>query len=143
MKKILVMVCMVLFFGILVPAEYAVAGRFIDNRDGTITDTETGLMWANRDNGSGINWFNAKSYCEGYSGGGKSDWRMPTIVELGQLHNSGAYGSVIKKTGDYVWSSETRGSDAAIFFFYEGIRYWYPQSDSVIYYRALPVRSGK
>ena len=142
MKRILVLVFMLLFLGSLVSAEYAAAwDRFVNNKDGTVSDMQTGLMWADKDNGSKIQWGNAKSYCEGYSGGGKSGWRMPTIDELGQLHNSGAYGSVIGKTGYGVWSSETRGSEAAFFNFYNGYGFWIPQSRD--YTRALPVRSGK
>ncbi len=143
MKRILVLVCMVLFLATLVSVEYAAADRFVNNNDGTVTDTQTGLMWADHDNGSEVNWFTAKSYCEGYSGGGKSGWRMPTTDELGQLRNSGAYGSVIKKTAEYVWASETRGSDAAYFTFFNGTRYWRSQSYSSSFSRALPVRSGK
>jgi hypothetical protein len=45
-------------------------GRFIAYDDGTVLDTKTKLMWAARDNGSNINWANAKSYCENYRGGG-------------------------------------------------------------------------
>ena len=143
MKRILVLVFMLLFLGSFVSAEYAAAvDRFVNNKDGTVTDTQTGLMWADKDNGSKIQWGNAKSYCEGYIGGGKSGWRMPTIEELGQLHNSGAYGSVIGKTGYGVWSSETRGSAAAYFNFDSGSRVWDPQSFSDGP-RALPVRSGK
>jgi hypothetical protein len=66
---------------------------------------------------------------------------MPTIDELQQLYNSGAYGSVINRTNYYVWSSETRDSDAAHFRFNTGHRVWCHQG----YYgnlRALPVRSG-
>ena len=142
MKKILVLVCLVLFLGSFVSAEYATAAdRFVNNKDGTVTDTQTGLMWADHDNGSDINWSDAQIYCNGYSGGGKSGWRMPTIWELEELYISGAYGSVIKKTGPLVWSSETCRSEAAGFQFYTGTRYWYPQS-SLSYIRALPVRSG-
>jgi len=143
MKKILVLVCLLLFLGSFVYAEHATAAdRFANNQDGTVTDTQTGLMWSDRDNSSDINWFNAKSYCYGYSGGGKSGWRMPTIDELGQLYSSGAYGSAIKKTGNYVWASETRGSDAANFNFDYGLRNWYFQYIDGNG-RALPVRSGK
>jgi hypothetical protein len=144
MKKILVLVCMVLFLGTFVSAESAAAAdRIVNNNDGTVTDTQTNLMWAAWDNGSSIHWANAKSYCEGYSGGGKSSWRMPTIDELGQLHNSGAYGSVIRKTGIIVWSSETSGSGAAGFDFSNGTRDWISLVRLHPYTRALPVRSGK
>jgi hypothetical protein len=53
-------------------------GRFIAYDNGTVLDTKTNLMWAAKDNGSDINWSNAKSYCENYRGGGYKDWRMPT-----------------------------------------------------------------
>jgi hypothetical protein len=134
---------MVLLLGSFVSAESATAAaRFVNNNNGTVTDTQTGLVWADKDNGSDINWYRAKSHCEEYSGGAKSGWRMPTINELEQLYKSGVYGSVISRTGYGVWSSETRGSDAAYFDFFYGFRYWYPQ-DRDHYYRALPVRSGK
>jgi hypothetical protein len=143
MKRILVLACMILFLGTFVSVEYATAAdRIVNNKDGTVTDTKTGLMWADHDNGSNINWWGAKSYCEGYSGGGKSGWRMPTIDELRQLNSSGAYGSVIKKTSSFVWSSEIRGSDAAYFNFTLWPSGWGHQSKDGSY-RTLPVRSGK
>jgi len=128
-------------------------GRFIAYDDGTVLDTRTNLMWAAKDNGSNINRANAKSYCERYRGGGYTDWRMPTQDELAGLYDSAKiYRSscgfdvhlteLIRLSCTWAWASETRGSDAAYFGFYDGIRYWGPQSyDS--YYRALPVRSGK
>ena len=63
------------------------AGRFVANADSTVTDTSTGLMWAAKDNGSKLNLENAKSYCEDYSGGGYTDWRMPTLDELSGLYD--------------------------------------------------------
>ncbi|MBN1470820.1 MAG: DUF1566 domain-containing protein [Syntrophaceae bacterium] len=125
----------------LVMSGEAHAARFVNNNDGTVTDTVTGLMWADKDNGSPIDWSNAKRYCEGYSGGGKAGWRMPTIDELQQLYNSGTYGSAIRITGLAAWSSETNGSLAAIFRFDYGNWLMGSQSSS-LYVRALPVRSG-
>lgn len=61
--------------------------RFIAYDDGTVLDTKTNLMWAAKDNGSNINWTNAKSYCENYRGGGYTDWRMPTQDELAVLYD--------------------------------------------------------
>ena len=63
--------------------------RFIANSNGTVLDTQTDLLWAAKDNGSGINWQDAKKYCENYRGGGYSDWRMPTQEELGGLYDAG------------------------------------------------------
>jgi len=42
--------------------ETARNGRFIDNGNGTVADTKTGLMWAAKDNGRYISWADAKSY---------------------------------------------------------------------------------
>ncbi|MEI7752606.1 MAG: DUF1566 domain-containing protein, partial [Candidatus Omnitrophota bacterium] len=103
------------------------------------TDTQTGLMWADHDS-SDINWGGAVSYCEGYSGGGKTGWRMPTIDELTNLYSSGAYGTVIKRTSSFVWSSQTNGPlMAAVFYFNGGAIGWDHQSYTGGF-RALPVR---
>ena len=75
--------------------------RFVDNGDGTVTDTQTGLMWEKKDDGFGLHdkdntytWANAMSEfiseVNGYSVdgtaqtglGGHSDWRLPTSAEL-------------------------------------------------------------
>ena len=124
-------------------------GRFIAYSNGTVLDTQTNLMWAAKDNGKDINWGNAKNYCENYRGGGYTDWRMPTQDEIAGLYNAGkSYKSdcgydvhlteLIRLTSTAQWTSETRGSDAAFFRFYDGIRFWYPQSGDT---RVLPVRS--
>jgi hypothetical protein len=52
--------------------------RFIDNGDGTVTDTKTNLMWAHIDNMGNINWHDAKAYCEWIILSKYEDWRMPT-----------------------------------------------------------------
>jgi len=136
-------------------------GRFIAFSNGTVLDTRTDLLWAAKDNGSGINWQDAKKYCENYRGGGYSDWRMPTQEELGGLYDAGkSYKTdcrdskyfvesfnvhlteLIHLTCGCAWSSETRGSDAAIFGFDVASRTWISQSAD-IFLRALPVRSAK
>jgi len=68
--------------------ETARDGRFIAYSNGIVSDTRTNLMWAAKDNGSGINWANAKSYYENYRGGGYTDWRMPTQDELAGLYDA-------------------------------------------------------
>jgi hypothetical protein len=133
-------------------------GRFIAYDNGTVLDTKTNLMWAAKDNGSDINWSNAKSYCENYRGGGYADWRMPTPDELAGLYDtSKTYQSdcryllnskwdthlteLIHLTCPCLWASETLGSNAANFYFNEGKRMWHPQTDVYYYLRVLPVRS--
>jgi hypothetical protein len=74
----------------------------------TYTDPRTGLMWAREDNGREINWEEAKSYCENYSVGGVTGWRMPTQGELAALYASGDHKGKIKLTGESVWAAVPR-----------------------------------
>lgn len=140
------------------PAATARDSRFIAYDNGTVLDTKTNLMWAARDNGSIINWVDAKYYCENYSGGGYTDWRMPSLDELAGLYDeTKAYMSdcgdgndvhlateLIRLRCGWVWASEAGGSGAAFFLFYNGKRLWnYSLSDVSYNLRALPVRHGK
>ena len=125
------------------------ADRFVDNGDGTVTDSKTGLVWAAMDNGSNISWLNAKTYCLNYSGGGYSDWRLPTLAELKRLYepevkNRRGYHltKLIDTTAASCWTSDTRGYEAARFNFTYGQVYWLRKSFSGRS-RVLPVRSDK
>jgi hypothetical protein len=59
--------------------------HFSDNGDGTVTDIATGLMWAQADSGSGMDWENALAFAEGSDLAGYSDWRLPNTKELQSL----------------------------------------------------------
>ena len=122
--------------------------RFVDKGDGTVTDAKTGLMWAAADNGYPINWPNALLYCQDFRGGGYTDWRMPTLVELSSLYNQNLSNKngyhvtrLINTTAQSIWASETREFEAARFNFTYGQPYWIRQSYSGPT-RALPVRIG-
>ena len=60
-------------------------GRFVDNRDGTVTDTKTNLMWVKNgwrfDFFSAAKWEDALEKCKSFKLGGYSDWRLPTVKE--------------------------------------------------------------
>jgi hypothetical protein len=116
-------------------------GRFIAYDNGTVLDTKTNLMWAANDNGSDIDWDNAKSYCKIYHGGGYTDWRMPTMDELLELYQSDAHIDIIK-VNCWVWAFGKSSSDSAILHFYTGDLFWNIQSGGS-FGQALPVRSGK
>jgi hypothetical protein len=132
--------------------------RFIAYDNGTVLDTKTKLMWAAKDNGSDINWVNAKFYCENYRGGGYNDWRMPTLDELEGLYDASKSRPATCSGGNSIhvateliditcfclWASETSSTTAetAIFDFGPGIRSGFA-SQLTRFSRALPVRSGK
>jgi len=59
--------------------------NFSDNLDGTVSDSATGLMWAERDSGKGLDWEEALAYSENFALAGYSDWRLPTIKELNSI----------------------------------------------------------
>lgn len=72
---------------------------YIDNGDGTVTDTTTGLMWANRYHGDSSYFKNHLSYAENLilynngewttndSGVRYDDWHLPSVNELMTLVN--------------------------------------------------------
>lgn len=55
---------------------------FVDNNDSTITDENTGLMWAKQDSGDSLQWVDALIYAENSTLAGYSDWRLPNVKEL-------------------------------------------------------------
>ena len=63
--------------------------RFVDNLDGTITDTLTNLMWIKNgwrlDFVAASQWPDAVKKCEEFKHGGYDDWRLPTIKEWKSL----------------------------------------------------------
>jgi hypothetical protein len=85
-------------------------------------------------------------YCRNYTGGGHTDWRMPTQDELAGLYDKEEPGPyhitpLIKLTKCCPWAIETRDSEAAHFSFEDGYRYWGSPSGSLDD-RVLPVRSA-
>ena len=136
-------------------------GQYIaydDGDKGVVLDTKTNLMWAAKDNGKDIDWYDANRYCENYRGGGYTDWRMPTLDELAGLYDGGIEGydsacvilsskSKLKLTSFIclsclrVWTSEKK-KDWGVFLEFEvGRRNSLPQEGSFTF-RALPVREG-
>ena len=57
---------------------------YINNGNGTVTDIETKLMWQQGTAGY-MSWDDAKSYCQGLSLAGYTDWRLPKLDELKTL----------------------------------------------------------
>ena len=106
MKKMILIALLVL----LTPS--FVLGAFVDNGDGTVTDTVTGLMWQQATDGS-MNWNEAISHCEGLTLAGYDDWRLPNRRELRSIVDYSKYNPAIDTgyfpgmlSSDY-WSSTT------------------------------------
>ena len=86
--------CVMVFFNRSLPAESAqpeeihnfsllvAENRFVDNGDGTVTDTKQHLMWQKGDNGEEITFAEALKYCGTLRLGGYTDWRLPLAEEL-------------------------------------------------------------
>lgn len=71
-------------------------GRFTDHGDGTVTDTETGLMWAKCPLGwsgatcstgvlQSLKWGDALLSAESSTLAGHTDWRVPNVKELSSI----------------------------------------------------------
>ncbi len=120
-------------------------GSFIKYSNGVVYDKNTGLEWfAGPDKET--NWNRAKSWVENLTvvGGG---WRLPTIKELKALYEKDVgtrnMTPLLKTSGWYVWSGETRGSSSAWFFSFSlGSKYWYPRDYSSSF-RGFAVRSRR
>ncbi|MGD0229625.1 MAG: DUF1566 domain-containing protein [Syntrophorhabdales bacterium] len=63
------------------PPLFVVAERFVDNGDGTITDTRRKLMWQQGDNEQEVTFAEAQQYCRNLRLGDHADWRLPTPAE--------------------------------------------------------------
>lgn len=81
---------------------------FVDNRDGTVTDRATGLMWMQVDSGTlkagpfgdgRMDWPQALAWATSLVYAGRNDWRLPNAKELQSLV-------------DYQRSPQTSGSAA-------------------------------
>jgi len=118
-------------------------GIYVAYANGIVRDTNTGLEWkAGPDKDT--NWNEARSWVQSLNldGGG---WRMPTTDELKTLYKKGTgernMTPLLKTTGWFVWSGETKGSSDAWFFgFLIGGRHWYDRATSTDK-RAFAVRS--
>jgi Protein of unknown function (DUF1566) len=68
---------------------------FHDNRNGTVTDRATGLMWSQSDSGKGMDWLAALAWVQARNAAkhlGYDDWRLPIVKELQSLVDYSRYG---------------------------------------------------
>ncbi len=120
------------------------SGRYLDNGDGVILDTDTNLMWMKNDTwieiGSLMSWHKAQEYLKKLNEekfAGHQNWRFPTGNEAKSLFddassNHDREGCEIflnpvfpSGCGYTTWTSETRGAKAAMGFDYRAnYEYW-------------------
>ena len=96
--------------------------RYIDNMDGTITDSKTRLMWMKNDSylhsGHWLNWYEAKAFIKKLNEKGFAnyfDWQYPTTRELKTLFdadklNSAQVGREMKIHTDPLFGKKGSGS---------------------------------
>ncbi len=96
--------------------------RFLDNGDGTITDTKTKLMWMKQDSylhsGHWLNWLEVHDYIRQLNEEGFAqyvDWKLPTTQELKTLYepekvNSSQAGKEMKIHTDPIFAKNGSGS---------------------------------
>ena len=111
------------------------AAGFVDNRNGTVTDSNSGLVWQKGDSfhdlQKGLNWYEALEYITRKNSekfADHDDWRLPTLKELNQLWiASGKIKSKDEETlglpsgfasggSYYIWTGDERGLDHAWYF---------------------------
>jgi hypothetical protein len=118
------------------------ATEFVDQGNGTITHSRTGLMWKRCAEGqtwsagtctgsaSGLSWSGALQAAVSARLGGYSDWRLPNVKELQSIVEERCYNPAINESifprtrGVYFWSASADASQsnfAWFVLFYDGL----------------------
>jgi len=143
--------------------------RFTDNKDGTVTDNHSGLIWLKNANCFGMQgWDQAKEKasnladkdCGLTDGSTVGDWRLPNVKELQSLINYDYYAPALSNAagtgqwseGDafssvqtyYYWSSTTFATDTG-YAWYVNLDDGYVSNDdkATMNYFVWPVRDGQ
>jgi hypothetical protein len=120
---------------------------FIDNSDGTVTDTNSGLMWQKDTAPGTYTWQQALAYCENLTLAGHTDWRLPNRSELQTLVNYNWFSPSIDRAffpdtaRDFYWSSTTFARLPycawGVFFIYGHVSYSDKPYNARYYVRAV------
>ena len=135
----------------------AVDSRFIAHDNGTVSDKKTGLMWAARDDGKGINKRDLRTYFTNYRAAGYDDWRVPTVDELKTIYDPAGKKHItcvtdlIHVSDEWVWALGDKEFALGYSFFHGGSEGYAGKDgpgslgrlDYLLVCRALPVRGGR
>ncbi|NIQ03408.1 MAG: DUF1566 domain-containing protein, partial [Nitrospinaceae bacterium] len=132
MRISFITVCLLVLTAFTAQADSA---RFVDKKNGTVLDTETGLLWQKQDSyhelKKGMNWYEALEYVAAKNSAkfaGFNDWRLPTLEEFHQIWDRKRPNT--SKDGDpiglpapfagggsyYLWTSTERSLDNVWYF---------------------------
>ena len=133
--------------------------RFVDNGDGTVTDSLHNRMWLKDDTwvdlGRIITWHQSQEYAKEMNGkkfAGYSNWHVPTASEAKLLFDYDVINTDVEGAevhidpiftagcGFTTWTSETRGNEGQIIFYVNGMPYWYKKDDKTISHAVRLVR---
>ncbi len=97
-----------------------------DNGDGTLTDLDSGVMWAQADSyaelGHCLTWHASVEYVKRLRTGGHDDWQLPTLVELYSIYDD-------TKANIKAWDRDPDNPLALDEKFADGAAYWYWSAD--------------
>jgi hypothetical protein len=104
---------------------------YLDNGDGTITDTSTGLMWLASDAGVAMEWKEALSWSEDLDYAGYTDWHLPDVKELQSLVDyAGSYPAI---DNTYFTCTEL-AQDNPNYYFWTSTSAYFSPADPTYYY---------
>jgi len=99
--------------------------RFIDNKNGTVTDNLTDLMWVQIPNAATSTWEDAILLSEYNATAGYNDWRLPNIKELHSLNDENRIQPSVSTTAfpgiaqSKFWSSTTLPNQSSKAWYYD------------------------
>ena len=122
--------------------------RYIDNENGTISDSISGLMWQENysyvETGNYISWYDAEKYVAKLNEsklGNHDDWRLPDKLEIQSIYEFSHQFESRGRTytlhidpivefsyGSCFWTCKARLSAALGFEFDAGDMHWYPKA---------------
>lgn len=101
--------------------------RLKENKDGTLTDLDTGLMWVHKDSYADLNqclnYSDSRKYVDHLTTGEHKDWRIPTLRELASIYDE-------TQENVMAWDHDPEYPLALDSRFADGAAYWYWTSDT-------------